>query len=508
MQKNKINKKYLFLFLLSFVIIILISLYLKDRLLYLGIRNEKRPISYLSFDDLLKLRYLANPQGNLYHKLQKQLLYPYVFNYFGAGKPRIYKPYVRLAHWNIERGMNLDIIKILFTNHQSYYYNFKNNIDNDNLLEFKNELNVFAGSDVISLNEVDIGMPRTKYKNVVAELAEALHYNYAFATEFIELDPLFGEKINVDPQKYIGLHGNAVLSRYPIKSAQIVRLPQMYKWYETEIRKKSPLENARRMGAKTVFNQEILSEVRHGSRCALIVDIELPTREVITVVSTHLEDRCYPDGRFKQVQYLFENIKYLRKPVVIAGDFNTSTTDAAPTSFKKEIVKRLKDPHFIARQAVLFAIPGLPLAGNLIAGTLSKVFQYKDPAALSIPVLFPNQERKLFNYIKDFKFADGEGFDIRGESAKSANGKKGLLANSNERQLKGFESTFAFEEPRVIAYYKLDWFFVKPKAGRFEPFNGQTLQLINHGYKSGISDHEPMTVDLSLIKGYSTVTGR
>ena len=484
---------------MSFVIVISILFYFK---IPREIRNEERTISYLSFDDLLKLRYLAKPQGELYYKLQKQLTTPYVFNYPGSEKIKIYRPYLRLAHWNIERGVNLDVIKTLFTNYQDYYYRFKNNIDKDDLLKFKNELNALANSDVISLNEVDIGMPRTKYKNVVAELASTLHYNYAFATEFVEVNPLFEKTIIVDPKRYIGLHGNAVLSRYPIKSAKIIRLPQMYKWYEAEIEKKSPLEHARRIGAKTIFRQEVLSEVRHGSRCALIANIELPTKEIITVVSTHLEDRCYPSGRFEQAQYLLENIKYLRSPVVIAGDFNTSTTDAAPTSFTKEVLKRIKDPHFIARQAALAAIPGVPVASNFIAITLSKIFQYKDPTAPSIPVLFPNQEKKLFNYIQDFKFADGEGFDMRGESLKSSNGKKGLLANSNERQLKGFESTFKFEEPRIIAYYKLDWFFVKPKAGRFEPYNGQTLQLVNHAYNGRVSDHEPMTVDLSLTKGY------
>ena len=49
-----------------------------------------------------------------------------------------------------------------------------------------------------------------------------------------------------------------------------------------------------------------------------------------------------------------------------------------------------------------------------------------------------------------------------------------------------------------IAYYKLDWFFVKPKRGRFAPFNGQTLKLVNEAYGNRISDHDPITVDLKL----------
>ena len=98
--------------------------------------------------------------------------------------------------------------------------------------------------------------------------------------------------------------------------------------------------------------------------------------------------------------------------------------------------------------------------------------------------------------MEDFRFADGEGFDTG--SNRSSNGKRGFLANSNERQLKGFESTFKFTEPRIIAYFKLDWFFVKPKGNRFKAYNGQTLQLLNHAYPGRISDHEPIIVDLSL----------
>ncbi len=497
------QKKYLFLIFLSIILIVFIPFYFRDKLVYKILEEKEQPISYLSFDDLLKLRNNVRPSGNLSHKLQKQLATPYIYNYSASEKNQIYRSYLRLAHWNIQRGLNLDVIKALLSDHQSYYYSYKKNIDKDKLEKFKNELDTFVNSDIISLNEVDIGIPRTKYKNVVSELAETLHYNYAFATEFVELDPLLGKKIKVDPEKYLGLHGNAVLSKFPIHSAKIIRLPECYKWYEAETGHKSPIEHIRRFSAKTVFKQQIVDEVRHGSRCALIADIELPTKEIVTVVSTHLEDRCYPSGRFKQTQVVFENIKHLNRPVIVAGDFNTSTTDAAPISVKKEIIKRLRDPHFIARQAAIAAVPGIPVASNFVAIAISKALQYKDPAAPSIPVLFPNQERRLFKYVKDFKFIDGEKFDLRGD--KSSNGKTGLLANSNERQLKGFESTFKFEKPRIIAYYKLDWLFVKPKAGRFEPYNGQTLQLLNHAYDGRISDHEPMTVDLALNKGDSFV---
>ena len=490
----------LFLFLtLSLVIVLCVPFFIKDKAIFQNIKLSLRPVSYFKYSDLVSLSKQANPQGQLKRKLQRQLTTPYVVNgrwNLSFINTESSKKQVRFAHWNISRGYHIDAIKEVFSGSPLYFSKYKKNVDSQENL--KNELDAISNSEVICLNEVDIGMPRTKYKNIAHELASAIGYNYVFATEFVELGPIVHNTM-FDPGKYQGLHGNVILSKYPIKNARIIRLPQFYKWYEAEINRKSPLEHARVFGAMTVFDQSILlSEVRHGSRCALVADIELPNKAIVTVVSVHLEDRCYPRDRFKQIEHLFEKIKHIRNPVVIAGDLNTSTTDSAPTSFKKEVVKRLKDRDFIARQLAFAAIPGLPVAGSLAAVALSKLIQYKDPAAPNIPVFLPNHERKLFKYIKDFKFQDGESFDTSGDSKRSSNGKRGLFANSNERQFKGFVSTFKFEEPRVIAYFKLDWFFVKPKRGRFKPFNGQTLKLINHSFPHRISDHEPIIVDIAL----------
>ena len=494
MKETNKNNKAFWIFVIAFLTVVLIPFCFKNRTVF-GLTK----ISYLSYSDLVKLTKEITPNSFLYFRLQRQLNTPYIANkmFFTQNSVHIIHPYLRIAQWNIQRGFNINAIKNILRNKYGYYYSYRNNIDHNLQNNFKKELEDFSKSDIISLNEVDIGMPRTGYKNIVWEIAHTLNYNYAFATEFIELSPII-YKQNLNPLRYLGLHGNAILSRYPIKSARILRLPEYYKWYEEEIKRKSPLESVRRLGAKDIFQEEITkSEVRRGGRSALIADIELPNKEIITVISTHLEDRCFPDKRFNQFKYLLSNLAYLKRPVVLTGDFNTTTTDSAPASLTKEFVKRIRDPHYLARQAVLAAVPvGLPGVANLVSFGLSKALQYKDPAALSIPVICPNQEKKIFNYLKDFRFADGEGFDTNGN--RSSNGKRGFLANSNERQLKGFESTFKFTEPRVIAYFKLDWFFVKPKGNRFKPYNGQTLQLVNHAYPGMISDHEPIIVDLSL----------
>ena len=71
--------------------------------------------------------------------------------------------------------------------------------------------------DVILANELDDGCVRSGQKDTTKELAERLGMNYVFGLEFIEL---------VNGQDAKGFHGNAIFSRWPIKRAQVVRLPE------------------------------------------------------------------------------------------------------------------------------------------------------------------------------------------------------------------------------------------------------------------------------------------
>jgi endonuclease/exonuclease/phosphatase family metal-dependent hydrolase len=54
------------------------------------------------------------------------------------------------------------------------------------------EARYLQSADVILLNEVDHGVNRTRYRDVTRDIAVTLHMNYVFATEFIELTPLYG----------------------------------------------------------------------------------------------------------------------------------------------------------------------------------------------------------------------------------------------------------------------------------------------------------------------------
>ncbi|MBI3308159.1 MAG: endonuclease/exonuclease/phosphatase family protein [Candidatus Melainabacteria bacterium] len=456
------------------------------------------PISYLYFEDLEKLSTGQAISEELREKLNKQLSTPYIVNGVSSQirHASLKNPYLRITQWNIASGGRVDVIKQIFLDPKKFYNKYKQKVEKPLTSDLKKEIELLSTNDIIFLNEVDIGLPRTGYANIAKEISRSLGYNYAFATEFIELGPIV-HKQKIHKSVYLGLHGNAILSKFPIVSAEVLSLPECYDWFGEELKSRSPLEHVRVASAKTVFEQRILTEVRRGTRNALIAKIKLPNNEFVTIVSTHLEDRCFPSGRLKQMKVLLAKLRNITGPLVIGGDFNTSTTDTAPTSFRKEIIKRLKDPNFIARQAAFAAIPGLPIASGVGTIIVSKLLQYKDPTYPSIPVIFPNNERPLFLYMEDFRFADGEMFDFGGDPNRSF-GKAGYLSNSNERVSKGFEQTFEFTEPRFIAYFKLDWFFVKPYQGRFKPYNGQTLKVLNESYPEKISDHNPITVDISL----------
>jgi hypothetical protein len=134
-------------------------------------------------------------------------------------------------------------------------------------------------------------MKRTGYRDVARELAAALHMNYVYGVEFVEVDPVFDlgieqvhlpdaqrdlrlqQDLQVNRQRYRGLHGTAILSRYPIRSARIFRPPLCYDWYGQEAKEAAKLEKGKRWAARELFKERIERDVRHGGRMALIADL-------------------------------------------------------------------------------------------------------------------------------------------------------------------------------------------------------------------------------------------
>ena len=481
----------------------------------------------LSFHELVELATEDPPRGALAEHLNKVLSEPVIDNHASLAGGRPFAPVtpsgrmLRVAEWNIERGLRFDDVQLSlesggrFTEQAQKVRRSKRA-----QRRLASELRTFQGADVIVLDEVDRGVNRTNYRDVARSLAYALHFNYAYAVEFIELNRLYlaQRKLDqipaarrahrdtspLDPARYLGLEGTTILSRYPILDARVIRLPECYDWYHGEIKELSRLEQARRWSALKLFDERVRRQVRRGGRVALVAELsvpELPGHRV-TVVAPHLENYCPPSCRRGQIDYVLQQLAGVSNAVIIAGDLNTTGHDDTPTSIRREIMKRITSYRFWAREALLWFIP-VPFAG-VIEMPVNYFKNYHDPTAINLPLLLSNRERPLFDHVQNFRFRDGSAFDFSGKSGLSANGKSHTLANSNQRSWKGFVPTFSFEKTyhHIVGSYKLDWFFIKAGSELSEagakPRCGHTLKNINTALGRRISDHVPLTVDLPL----------
>jgi hypothetical protein len=133
--------------------------------------------------------------------------------------------------WNIERGLNLEEIRAALTGSAELEVVGRGERKPGEKEVVAAQLAALRDVDVLVLNEADLGMKRTGYKDVARELA-------AYGVEFVEVDPIFelgteeahipdgqqdarlAEDLKVDRQQYRGLHGTAILSRYPIERAR------------------------------------------------------------------------------------------------------------------------------------------------------------------------------------------------------------------------------------------------------------------------------------------------
>lgn len=485
----------------------------------------------LTFDQLLALSGSAHPAGPLGAQLQTLLDTPFLHNHatqeIGGLDPR-HPSLLRVGLWNIERGLNLDAIRAALTDTPA----FERLAQTDHLSPARREavesqLATLQAVDILVLNEADWGMKRTGYRNITADLAAALHMNSAFGVEFVEVDPIFAlgteqvhlpdsgdtrrlqNDLRVDPDRYLGLHGTAVLSRYPIRSARIVRLPICYDWYGKEVQEAARLEKGRRWTVQRLFGERIDREIRHGGRMALIVNLAVPSipEGQLTVVATHLENRCAPTCRLRQMRALLAEIQPIRNPVILAGDLNTTSRTNTPTSVRNEIMSRVTDYQFWMGQTISWFNP-LGIWQHILA-PVRYFHNYNDPTAFHLPIVWNNREQPLFKTLERFRFADSGRFDFRGLPSRTLNGRKGTLADSNERARKGFVPTYAFARDYggLVGRFKLDWIFIKPYTDSprgsaqprpLAPAFPRTLRDLNQATPDRLSDHPPITVDLPL----------
>jgi endonuclease/exonuclease/phosphatase family metal-dependent hydrolase len=185
---------------------------------------------------------------------------------------------VRATAWNIERGKRLASIKRVLREHP-----------------------VLRASDVLLLTELDYGMARTGNLDVAREIAESLGMNYAFAPCYLALNKGSGVEADVEGENLQALHGNALLSRYPLRRVHAIALPN----------------GKDKMAGK---------EKRLGQQRAVVADVEHPTG-MFRAVSLHLDAHSTQRHRYRQMRLVLDHLDALepRLPTLIGGDWNTST---------------------------------------------------------------------------------------------------------------------------------------------------------------------------------------
>jgi endonuclease/exonuclease/phosphatase family metal-dependent hydrolase len=186
---------------------------------------------------------------------------------------------VRIVAWNIERGKHFEPLVATLTGDRG-----------------------LAGADVLLLNEVDLGMGRSRNRHVARELAAALGMRYVFANSHVLLAPGDWNERSHDEPNTLALHGNAILSRFPIVSFRATPLPERTDKFEA-------------------------LEKRLGEKRTLICDLELPLGP-ITVALVHLDPFCDSRHRAHQLKRVLAELERdSADRILLGGDLNTHTED-------------------------------------------------------------------------------------------------------------------------------------------------------------------------------------
>lgn len=489
----------------------------------------------LSFKELISLAENPEQEGPAGKKMDELLRSPFIDNsvYFRSGLPETtihpeLGPSLRISTWNIEKSVRVSEAATALASEAAFEKMLRPEIREEPMAreETIRQRAALAASDVLLLQEMDIGHCRSGYLFAAQHLARKLKMNFVYAPQQLEIDPVhlgldhihfdngdtdseacraLGGKSTV----YKGVFGVAVLSRYPIKNVELFQLrEQPYDWYEGEIQKPDFLEIGRRKGANALFQFQPIREVKAGGRAFTRVDLHVPgiPLETLSVINVHLEIKATPKERRLQIEEILSYIKGIQNPVVLAGDFNSSSTDVSATSLSRFAKNTTTNPrHLLALGLYIAQITGI----SQVQGIVNGFKNLRDPLAWNIPVILPNKTKGLFTTIEKFRFEDGGAFDFRGDPERSMHGRSGELSNSNQRHdTKGFTFTYSLPRPiGIIGRQRLDWIFVKSlltspkdKKGpyRLAPHFGETLGLVNLGVSEPFSDHHPITTVLPI----------
>jgi endonuclease/exonuclease/phosphatase family metal-dependent hydrolase len=185
----------------------------------------------------------------------------------------------RFLAWNLERGIELDGQLEAFRSHE-----------------------YLRTCDVLLLSETDVGMARSGNRAVAQTLARELGLHYAFVPCYLNLTKGSGVEYDAQGENELGLHGNAVLSRYPLRRVRPI-----------------PLENG--------IDKMAGREKRLGRQTALAADIDFPNYAV-TVAVAHLDANSSQRHRHNQMRDVLDGLA-TNRAVIVGGDWNTSTYNSS-----------------------------------------------------------------------------------------------------------------------------------------------------------------------------------
>jgi endonuclease/exonuclease/phosphatase family metal-dependent hydrolase len=209
--------------------------------------------------------------------VERTLAAPHLADFRRVESPA--RPSYRFLAWNIERGTQLDAQLEAFRSHP-----------------------YLKTCDVLLITEADAGMARSGNRMVAEELAKELGMAQAFAPCYIALGKGSGVERRAEGENRLGLHGNAILSRYPIRDVRVI-----------------PLVNG--------IDKMAHREKRLGRQAAVAARIEFPNLS-LDAVSVHLDAQSTQRHRREQMRSVLDRMAS-GVPVILGGDWNTSTYDSS-----------------------------------------------------------------------------------------------------------------------------------------------------------------------------------
>lgn len=185
---------------------------------------------------------------------------------------------LRAVQWNIEHGNAYPRIEEALRTHPE-----------------------LAGADLLTLDEVDLGMARSGNRDVAAGLSAALGLYGAWAPLFLETTTGRDDDATTAGQaaNREALFGLAMLSRWPMRDVRLVELPGPER-HQFEV------------------------ERMLGRHLALVAVIERPGAPFVAV-ATHLEIHRTREHRAVQMRVLLEALRGETQPIILSGDFNSTT---------------------------------------------------------------------------------------------------------------------------------------------------------------------------------------